>query len=252
MVAKAKLQSEPPEGGWDDAPTATSLPDDSDPVTPQRLPPVVVNEPAPQSVTKPMSVPPVARPASVPPPRMASTPPPPVVRAASVPPAPVTPVSLPQGLSASMREEVWAIVRAAVEEGIKPALAKQKELEARLAAAEAAAKARPAPAPAAAPAPAPQQPQVRMASIPVATSIAPSAPPPARPGSIPPTGYGVSVVRASRPEIDLAAIAKIPVEMDGAFDGGRRKRRLGKIVIGLLLAGVLTVIVLAILSQNGV
>jgi hypothetical protein len=40
------------------------------------------------------------------------------------------------GLGAAMREEVWAIVRAAVEEATKPLLARQRELEAQLERAE--------------------------------------------------------------------------------------------------------------------
>lgn len=233
-ATRSKAQPEPSDAGWD-APTAAALPGaDPEPVR------VVAAVEKTATAPKPMSVPPR--------PRMASTPPPPDVRVA-------TPSAVEHGLSASMRDEVWAIVRAAVEEGMRPLVTRQRELEARLAAAESAvreAQARPAP-PAA---------SVQIASIPVALGPpdvpdvppapkAPSIERPRRAGSIPPTGFGVAVVRAPSPEIDLAAIAKIPVEMEGGFDGGRRQRALRRIIVGLLLAGVLVAIVMAILSQHG-
>jgi hypothetical protein len=162
-------------------------------------------------------------------------------------------------LGSAMREEVWAIVRAAVEEAMGPVMARQRELEARVERAErgggAGASARP---PQAAPA-------IGMASIPVAfgPSVAPpafsapraaavpsvEAPPPARGRmlSLPPQGYGVTVMQSTRPTLDLDAVG--PVDIDG-FDGGRRKRRVATAVVVLMLMIIIGAVTMTVISQS--
>jgi hypothetical protein len=158
-----------------------------------------------------------------------------------------------------MREEVWAIVRAAVEEAMGPVMARQRELEARVERAErggtVGGSTRPAQA----------APAVAMASIPVAfgPSVAPpafsaksagavpfvEAPQPARGPmlSLPPQGYGVTVMQSTRPTLDLDAVG--PVNIDG-FDGGRRKRRVAAAVVVIMLMIIIGAVTMTVISQS--
>jgi hypothetical protein len=108
------------DSSWDDAPTATSMPDAPPAVTTKQASPpsVVVEEPDTQSQTNPTFTQPE---------RVNTDPMPnrPVGNARPNPP----PAAVAAGLG---REEVWAIVRAAVENATAPLLAKQQDLEARL------------------------------------------------------------------------------------------------------------------------
>jgi hypothetical protein len=200
-----------------------------------------------------------------------------------------------------MREEVWAIVRAAVEEAMGPLVARQRELEARVERAERfadAAKggARPvgagiptAPAHAAPPAGSSSSASSRLASlgamssIPVAISpsVAPApftaaapavprfdaapgsatvpdlktaaqaataAPHPPGPRSLPPTGtYGVTVMPSMRPSLDLDSVGAVDVS---GFDGGRRKRMVGRAVVFIMLLIITGVVTMTLLSHN--
>lgn len=150
-----------------------------------------------------------------------------------------------------MREEVWTIVRAAVTEAMSPVVARQKELEAQL---ESASKARPAappvPVAAAAPAPAAQAPAAKSASVPPAksasipVSVSTSSPPVA-------TSYGLVMTAQRRQgEIDLAALARAPVDDDGAFSGARRKRMIGRVLVAVILLGLGGLVTMTILSHG--
>jgi hypothetical protein len=162
-----------------------------------------------------------------------------------------------------MREEVWAIVRAAVEEAMGPVMARQRELEARVERAERVG------TPGAVARPAPAAPAGPMASIPVAfgPSVAPPAftakstggapaidgrdplPQPARAPmlSLPPQGYGVTVMQSTRPTLDLDAVG--PVNIDG-FDGGRRKRRVAAAVVVIMLMIIIGAVTMTVISQS--
>ncbi len=193
-----------------------------------------------------------------------------------------------------MREEVWAIVRAAVEEAMGPLVARQRELEARVERAErgvigasgnAATQLQSI------------SPMGGPSSIPVA--FGPSLAPPAfiakapprvpsfdnepssgtNPGgttipdlkaapayqsgggvaaqpargpmqarlSLPPQGYGVTVMQSTRPTLDLDAVG--PVDVDG-FDGGQRKRRVGYAVVVIMLMIIIGVVTMTVLSHS--
>jgi hypothetical protein len=174
-----------------------------------------------------------------------------------------------------MREEVWSIVRAAVEEAMGPLVAHQRELEARLERAErerdAASRARSIPvafgpsvappafkAPAAGPvptfdsppsssqngttipdlkaAPAYQSGRARTANPMVGTGA-----------SLPPQGYGVTVVADTRASLDLENVG--PIDIEG-FDGGRRKRRVAGFVVFLMLLVITGAITMTVLSHS--
>jgi len=242
----------PSDGGWDDADTVTTFPD-----------PATLPEPA-RAV--------------------------PAVKAAPAPP----PAASNAGLGAGMREEVWAIVRAAVEDALGPVVARQKELEARLERAEREAASRPESGsqPAAAPhgaalgmssasstsssassrlaalgpssipvalgpsvappaftAPAPGVPRIEEAtgSLSKAERVAAPVALPGPRGSIPPQGYGVAVRSAPRASLDLDAVG--PVDVAG-FDGGRRQKLVGRIVVALILLVFLGVVLMSILSHG--
>lgn len=213
--------------------------------TPRNLPPV---EASPQSITKVM--------------------PEPVAQAARGAAAAALANAAPAGMSAAMREEVWTIVRAAVDQAIAPIVTRQKELEAKLAAAQAA-----PPPTLASRAQQPSTATARLASIPVQMGSVPPAPvivPKAEtaPGSstIPdmrapapsqsirpkgsPEGYGVSVTPSMRPSLDLEGITVGKDEI-AAFDGGRKKKRVVKIVAVLMLLIAIAAVTLTILSQSG-
>lgn len=151
-----------------------------------------------------------------------------------------------------MREEVWAIVRAAVAEATQPMIAKQRDLEARLERAEREPRpAAPATAPAAAPAP-----RATGNSIPVllGPSVAPPAireaspEPAAAPAklSVPPGTYGVAVLDPGpqKPAIDTSNVA--PFDMP---DFGGKSRMMPKLIAVVILLVVVSVITMTILSH---
>ncbi|MBS2014502.1 MAG: hypothetical protein JST00_16570 [Deltaproteobacteria bacterium] len=268
-VPVRRPESEPPEGGWDNADTATSFPDPAALPEPSReLPRVTVREQpdphAPVSVTSPsFVVPEPAKPAAR-------------DRAPAAQPtatqrlAPATAA----GLAAPMREEVWAIVRAAINEATAPLVARNKELEARLDRAEKEIVARISgpranAAPAATPPPpavvtAPMQLPAPAAAAPAAAAPAAAAPAPAAPpapaarvdapkalpgprGSIPPQGLGVPVMTVNRPSLDLESVGAVDVS---AFDGGRKKKLVARIFVFVLLAILTSCIVAMIASRS--
>lgn len=144
--------AEPPEGEWDSADTVTSFPDPNALPEPSRdVPPVKVTEASPASMTSPSFTAPTARtaaqaiaaaqppareapaPATQAPATQAQTQPlPPVAPVAPVAPAKMGGNQAIAGLGSAMREEVWAIVRAAVNEATAPLIARNRELEARV------------------------------------------------------------------------------------------------------------------------
>jgi len=191
------------------------------------------------------------------------------------------------GLGSAMREEVWAIVRAAVEEAMGPVVARQRELEARVERAERSGST------SAAGRPASVAPPGATGSIPVA--FGPSLAPPAFAAkgagraptfdaetssgssggttipdmkaaapyqggagtaaqavrgpmlSLPPQGYGVTVMQSTRPTLDLDAVG--PVNIDG-FDGGRRKRRVAGAVVVIMLMIIIGAVTMTVISQS--
>lgn len=68
--------------------------------------------------------------------------------------------------------------------------------------------------------------------------------------SLPPTGYGITIVRASKADIDVETLAKVPVETDG-FDGGRKKKVNGKVIVVVLVIGVIAAIMASAMSHRG-
>lgn len=114
----ARWEDEPASGGWDAAETVTSFPEPTD------LP-----GPTPPNVPSPGlgGPPPAPVPAAGAPVAAATSP-----RAGTATNA----IAAAGGLGSAMREEVWAIVRAAVEEAMGPLVARQRELEARVERAE--------------------------------------------------------------------------------------------------------------------
>jgi hypothetical protein len=325
-TAGKKLDSEPPPGGWDsdeDADTVTSFPEPSElpAPTPRNLPPVKAS-PAPAAGTPATQAsPPTAVPATPHSPGTMRGPyqtspgvggPPidpavPAARAAGAAavaaPAPTaaartagsaaSAMAASAGLGSAMREEVWAIVRAAVEEAMGPLVARQRELEARVERAERfadAAKGGARPVGAgiptstahAAPPGASSSAASRLAalgpaiSIPVVIgpSIAPvpftatapplprieaahgsatvpdlKAPHPVGPRpSLPPTdSYGVTVMPSMRPSLDLDAVGAVDIS---GFDGGRRKRMVGRAVVVIMLLIITGVVTMTLLSHN--
>jgi len=149
-MVQGKLDSEPPSGGWDaaDADTVTSFPEPSElpAPTPRNLPPVKAS-PAPAAGVPATQASPPAVPGTVRGPYQTS---PGVGGPPAESPGPRAPAPAPAravasaasamaagaGLGSAMREEVWAIVRAAVEEAMGPLVARQRELEARVERAE--------------------------------------------------------------------------------------------------------------------
>lgn len=292
----ARWEDEPPSGGWDNADTVTNFPEPSDlpEPTPRVLPPVEPT-PAPAAAAASSAVtagpttaaspgtmrgpyqtspgvggPPAGAPAPLP---AAGAPPPaPAVKAVTATQA----MASTAGLGSAMREEVWAIVRAAVEEAVGPLVARQRELEARLARVpQGAPQASPA-APAAPPAQAAAASAAsRLASIPI--TLGPSLAPPAfkpEPQGVPsfesssadrprsgstsahpvgprpsmqPQGFGLPVMTVERPTLDLDAVG--PVDVDG-FDGGRRKKTVARVVVVLMLLVIVGAVGMMVLSYN--
>ena len=261
-VEPATAPAEPPDDGWNA--------EDADTVTTTAASPVPTPAPTPVA-----AVPVVATPTPKP------------VGAAMLPrKAPVSPArrdaeqTSPQPaltMSTGMREEVWAIVRAAVSDAIAPFVARTKELEDRLAKAERAleqeresrldlvAKAQAAVAAATQASamssiPVAIGPSVAPAAIAAAALAAPKAPRFEAPspvvvaapvrvpgGSMPPTGLGVVVTEGPKRTLDLPAPHTVTeIELP---DFGRGRRRMGRVVVALMLLGVVAAIVATILSR---
>lgn len=126
------------------------------------------------------------------------------------------------GLGTAMREEVWAIVRAAVEEATGPLVTRQRELEARVERAER------------------ERDDARAKAE--RSEVRPAGP------ATPATSYGVAAVAASpRREHEVASVGSVDVE---AFDGRRRKRRVAAIVAALILVLLGSLVTMTILSHN--
>lgn len=176
-------------------------------------------------------------------------------------------------LSSATREEIWSIVRAAVEQAVAPVVAKQKDIEARIDRAERDTTKQPelgsrAPAPIPfsrapeAEAPSRAAPTMRTQVIEVpATPVLPadafphddppvsrSKSPSVRP-SFSATSYGLVMAHPPGPrpgiDLDMSNVGPI-VDMP---DFGRGRRVVGRLVIGLLLLGVAGAILATILSH---
>lgn len=204
----------PSDSGWDTAETVTSLPADAAAAIPTPMP---TPAPTPAPTPTPSPAPARTQGKSVPPP------------AASTSPGP----SL-QGLSAPQREEVWAIVRAAIGEATAPMLSKQRELEERVLRAEQAA----------------ANATAKSTSIPVTGfSIPPEGgvrpPQKSMRLSVPPGVYGVAVIDPGeqKPAVDLSNVGPIHDMPDFA---GRRKwvaRAIAGVIFGVVAAAVIATIV---------
>jgi hypothetical protein len=66
-------------------------------------------------------------------------------------------------------------------------------------------------------------------------------------GSLPPQGYGVSVMLSTRPKLDLDSVGAIDIS---GFDGGARKRKVYIFVVVLMLVIVTGAVVMTVLSHN--
>lgn len=150
-----------------------------------------------------------------------------------------------------MREEVWAIVRAAVAEATQPMIAKMRDIEAKLERAESSARTRPPPAVVQATPPPPAAVETG-GSIPVllGPSVAPPpvvAPaPPAMKVSVPPGVYGVAVLDPGpkKAEVDTSNVA--PFEMP---DFGGKSRVMAKVIAAVIVLAVAGAITATILSH---
>ena len=177
------------------------------------------------------------------------------------------------GLSSAMREQVWAIVRAAVDESIAPLQAKLRDVETKL---EKAASARAAAVPAA-PVTTQAVPPPRLASMPPVDSsppgpLTPTAPvvrvpqAPAIPISLAPpavepapvtrpsyhsTSYGIVSTPPGPPprSIQDAADAMGAIEIP---DFGRKKRIVGRVIVAMMLLLVVGAIIATILSHQNI
>jgi hypothetical protein len=300
-----RWEDEPESGGWDNADTVTSFPEPSElpEPTPRMLPPVEATPAAPAAASPATQASPEtsvpATPAS-PGTMRGPYPTAPGVGGPPVIPAPLPAAGVPAspkaatashamastaGLGSAMREEVWAIVRAAVEEAVGPLVARQRELEARLERAEREPDAGASRARAAQPAPPAASAASRLASsggasaaaapTPLGPALLPAVFKPADPGtaslelppaavgpsrssgasahpvgprpSVAPQGYGVSVMTSPRASLDLDAVG--PVDVYG-FDGGRRKRNVARVVVVLMLLLIGGAVTMMVLSYN--
>ena len=184
----------------------------------------------------------------------------------------------------AMREEVWAIVRAAVEEAMGPLVARQRELEARVERAERGERDREAsqargarpgqtvlaaapPPPVIAFAPATAAAVVAKPAVPLYDvapgsvtdpgmttipdlKVAPSTPSLATlpRGSVAPQGYGVTVMNPTpRPSLDLESVGAVDIT---GFDGGRAKRRVASTVVILMLLIIAGAVTMTVLSHS--
>ncbi len=193
----------PSEGGWDDPTDATARDLDATPRMPEAKP------------------------------RVKTLPP----QGAAVPP----PASSSGGaLTTSTREEIWIIVRAAVDAALQPALSKQRDLEARLVNVEAALSRAVAAAAATTstrpPADTRAEPARRVASEPPAFAAVASAEQ---------SSYGVVVSTVPSPPATLDLSKVEPFDMPD-FGG---KRRVGSVLVVLILLVVGSAVVATVLSH---
>lgn len=181
------------------------------------------------------------------------------------------------GLSSAMREQVWAIVRAAVDESLAPVQAKLREVETKLEKAEKAAV--PAAKPAAASvvtapipspaidAPTPIAPAVKVSAAPAAipVSLAPAAAVSVAPAAAAPTAADAPAVRPTFTSTSYGLVSVPPgpppksivdeAEALGAIeipDFGRKKRMLGRVIMTIMILAVISAIVATILSHQNV
>jgi len=247
--------SEPPESGWDDAAdggSGVALRDVEEArlVPAVRGPAPVGPRPASSADLAPIArrarsspdLPPVVQAAA---PVQASPPvrPPeeaPQAHADSAPRALVEEASSP-GLSEDVQEQLFGVLRGALEASLLPLLEKQQQLEARL---EWLHQAEQRAAAAAARRPSPNVPKIL--SIPPGGGL--SSPPPKV--SLVPTSYGFVIAPEGpprRPSIEAALEHVGPIDMP---DFGRGRRAAGTVLVGLLLAGVVAAIAATILSYT--
>jgi hypothetical protein len=147
-------------------------------------------------------------------------------RATETAPLPPDPPSEPARLDPAAEEQLFAVLRASLEASLLPLLEKQRELEARV---EALRTAAPVKAPS------------TMRSTSPTMPLGPSASAAAKPIV---TTYGlVTPSMAPKPALDLEAVGPIEVP-----DFGRS--RVGTILIGLLVVGVVGAIIAAIVSHS--
>ncbi|MBX3210216.1 MAG: hypothetical protein KF764_34610, partial [Labilithrix sp.] len=161
-------------------------------------------------------------------------------------------------LPASAEEQIFAVVRAALEASLLPLLEKQAQLEARLEwlnQAEQRAAAVSAAAVAAAPV-APAASRAPVLSLPKPFEIAlnqttvSDAPPSGGRASLVPTSYGFVIAPEGplrRPSIELALENVGPIDVP---DFGRGRRSAGSVLIALLVAGMFAAVTATILSYT--
>jgi len=229
---KEKEKDLPSDSGWDTAETVTSMPD-----APENP---LANVPPAAPTPKGGIVAPVS---SAPVPPAPQTPNPVTPRSVPPPAVSTSPGPSLQGLSAPMREEVWAIVRAAVTEATTPMISKQRELEERVVRAEqAAANANAAAASAAAVRP-------QQGSIPIivgGASVTPTATKPRL--SVPPGVYGVAVIDPGpvKPAIDLENVGPI----HDMPDFGNRGKTIGRVIAVIMILAVVGAFAAMIASRS--
>ena len=228
----------PSDSGWDTADTVTSLPKD----IPEGAIPTPIPTPAPTpkgGIMAPVSsAPSPPTPAPTPTPSPAPSPAARTQGGKSMPPpaASTSPGGALQGLSAPQREEVWAIVRAAIGEATAPMLSKQRELEERVLRAEQAAATATA----------------KASSIPVTgPSLSPDGPRPPQKSmrlSVPPGVYGVAVIDPGeqKPAIDLANAG--PIHDMPNFAG--RSKLVSKAIAAVIILIIASAVISMIVSRS--
>ena len=153
------------------------------------------------------------------------------------------------GLPLEVQEQLFGVLRAALDASLVPLLDKQQELEARLEALKAEARTGPSipvlVGPSVAPAaPSVQPPAPTFAASPKTPSLAPKS------ASIVPTSYGFVLQPSApppRPSIEVALENIGPIDMP---DFGRGRRAAGRVLVGLLLAGLVGAIAATVLSYT--
>ena len=221
----------PSDSGWDTAETVNKLP----PEAAEALPiPEAAPTPKGGIVAPVSSVPTPPAPIPTPTPTPGA-----MTKSRSVPPpaASTSPGATLQNLSGPQREEVWAIVRAAIGEATAPMLSKQRELEERVLRAEQAAATASA--------------KANSISIPTVGTGSPSispeggfrAPQKSIRLSVPPGVYGVAVIDPGekKPEIDTSNVV-----INDMPNFGRTKwpsRIIAGVIILLIGAAVISMIV---------
>jgi hypothetical protein len=225
----------PSDSGWDTADTVTSLPKD---IPPGAIPtPIPTPAPTPKGgITAPISSAPSPPPTPTPSPAPSPAAQTQSARPLPPPAASTSPGGALAGLSAPQREEVWAIVRAAIGEATTPMLSKQRELEERVMRAEQAAASASA----------------KASSIPVTgPSLSPDGPRPPQKSmrlSVPPGVYGVAVIDPGeqKPAIDLANAG--PIHDMPNFAG--RSKLVSKAIAAVIILVVAGAVISMIVSRS--